>query len=248
MAKSSHCGRVVTEDSSVSEPSRAGHSLLSCYLVEALQVSNRRWLWPIVGIFVLEMSDQHSKLGAPVAEVVQLQDVVTHERHQVWYALTYDCWPASCTQTQSPVVCNSMTEYYSRVPTRNREQIRQDRKLTCRRFIHIFEQDTYKAKASPYSIAERRVPELIPVLGSQPAGDVKHKLGDRLPLLSARPAVTRTTLKTAATSFAAWWTEAQWVWTVCLRLLPKSVVTAIWTPGLSVSESSMLTTRLLKHR
>ena len=110
MAKSSHCGRVVTEDSNVSEPSRAGHSLLSCYLVEALQVSNRRRLWPIVGIFVLEMSDQHSKLGAPVAEVVQLQDVVTHERHQVWYALTYDCWPASFTQTQSPVVCNSTTE------------------------------------------------------------------------------------------------------------------------------------------
>jgi len=25
---------------------------------------------------------------------------------------------------------------------------------------------------SPYSIAERRVPEVIPVLGSQPAGDV----------------------------------------------------------------------------
>jgi len=32
------------------------------------------------------------------------------------------------------------------------------------------------------------VPELIPVLGSQPAGDVSHKLGGRLPLLSARPA------------------------------------------------------------
>ena len=28
---------------------------------------------------------------------------------------------------------------------------------------------------SPYSITERRVPELIPVLGSQPAGDVSHK-------------------------------------------------------------------------
>jgi len=27
-------------------------------------------------------------------------------------------------------------------------------------------------KGSPYSITERRVPELIPVLGSQPAGDV----------------------------------------------------------------------------
>ena len=36
-------------------------------------------------------------------------------------------------------------------------------------------------------------------------------------------------LKRAATSFAAWWTEAQWVWTVCLRLLPDSVATAIWT-------------------
>ena len=30
---------------------------------------------------------------------------------------------------------------------------------------------------SPYSIAERRVPEPIPVLGSQPAGDVSHKPG-----------------------------------------------------------------------
>jgi len=48
------------------------------------------------------------------------------------------------------------------------------------------------------------VPELIPVLGSQPAGDLSHKPGDRLPLLSARPAVTLTTLKGAATSFAAW--------------------------------------------
>jgi len=42
-----------------------------------------------------------------------------------------------------------------------------------------------KSKGSPYSIAELRVPELIPVLGSQPAGDVSHKPGGRLPLLSA---------------------------------------------------------------
>jgi len=53
------------------------------------------------------------------------------------------------------------------------------------------------------SITERRVPELIPVLGSQPAGEVSHKPGGRLPLLS-RPAVTAATLKRAATSFAAW--------------------------------------------
>ena len=51
---------------------------------------------------------------------------------------------------------------------------------------------------------ERRVPELIPVLGSQPAGDVNHKPGGRLPLLSARPAVTLATLKRVATNFAAW--------------------------------------------
>ena len=35
--------------------------------------------------------------------------------------------------------------------------------------------DGKKVKGSPYSITERRVPELIPVLGSQPAGDVSHK-------------------------------------------------------------------------
>jgi len=48
-----------------------------------------------------------------------------------------------------------------------------------------------------YSITKRRVPELIPVLGSQPAGDMSHKPDSRLPLLSARPAVTFATLKRA---------------------------------------------------
>jgi len=57
---------------------------------------------------------------------------------------------------------------------------------------------------APYSIAERRVPGLIPVLGSQPAGGMSHKPSGRLPLLSARPAVTPATLKRAATNFAAW--------------------------------------------
>jgi len=62
-----------------------------------------------------------------------------------------------------------------------------------------------KGKGSSYSITERRVPELIPVLDSQPAGDVSHKPGGRLPLLSARPAaVAPATLKRAATNFAAW--------------------------------------------
>jgi len=67
-----------------------------------------------------------------------------------------------------------------------------------------------KVRGSPYSITER-FPELIPVLGSQPAGDVSHEPGGRLPLLSARPAVTPATLKRAGTNFAAWCTDAQGV-------------------------------------
>ena len=62
----------------------------------------------------------------------------------------------------------------------------------------------YSEKRSSCSITERMVPELIPVLGSQPAGDVSHKPGGRLPLLSARLAVTPATLKRTATNFADW--------------------------------------------
>ena len=61
-----------------------------------------------------------------------------------------------------------------------------------------------KGKGSPYSIGEHRVPELITVLGSRHAGNVSHKPGGRLPLLSARPAVTLATVNRAATNFAAW--------------------------------------------
>jgi len=59
-------------------------------------------------------------------------------------------------------------------------------------------------KGSPYSITDRRVRELIPVLGSQPEGDVNRKPDGRLRLLFARPAVTPATHKRAATNFAAW--------------------------------------------
>jgi len=48
------------------------------------------------------------------------------------------------------------------------------------------------------------VPEVIPVLGSEPVGDVNHKPDGRLLLLSARPAVNLVNLKMAATNFAAW--------------------------------------------
>jgi len=77
----------------------------------------------------------------------------------------------------------------------------------------------FKKSYSPYSITEHRVPELIPVLGSQPAGDVSHKPGGRLPLLSAKPAVTPTTHKRAATNFCC----SVYRGTMGVNSLPKTV-------------------------
>ena len=47
-----------------------------------------------------------------------------------------------------------------------------------------------KGKGRPALDRSVLVPELIAVLGSQPTRERSHKLGGRLPLLSARPAVT----------------------------------------------------------
>ena len=83
-----------------------------------------------------------------------------------------------------------------------------DRRMADGRHLRVFPPSRNgvkgNSKGSPYSITKRRVPELMPVLGSQPAGDVSHKPGGRQPLLSARPAVTPATLKTTATNFVAW--------------------------------------------
>ena len=99
------------------------------------------------------------------------------------------------------------------------------------------------SKRSPYSITERRVPELIPVLGSQPAGDVSHKPGSRLPLLSARPAVTPATLNRAATNSCLVNRG-----TMSVKSLPMTATRqrrgCDLNPGPSAPESSMLTTRL----
>jgi len=101
-------------------------------------------------------------------------------------------------------------------------------------------------KGSPYSIAERGVPELIPVLSSQPAGDVSHKPGGRLPLLSARPAVALATLKSCY-QFRCLVNRS----TMGVNSLPKTVTRQRrdWdlNPGPSAPESSTLTTRLPSH-
>jgi len=106
-----------------------------------------------------------------------------------------------------------------------------------------------KGKGSPYSITERRVLELIPVLGSQPAGDLSHKPDGRLPLLSARPAVTPATLKRTATSFVYCLVNRGMM---DVNNLPKTVTrqrrSCDLNPGPSAPESSTLTTRLPSHQ
>jgi len=87
----------------------------------------------------------------------------------------------------------------------------------------------------PYSITERRVPELIPVLGSQPAGEVSHKPGGRLTLLSARPTVTPATRKRAATRG-----------TMGVNSFPETVIRQRRDCDLN-SGPSALTTRLPSH-
>jgi len=103
-------------------------------------------------------------------------------------------------------------------------------------------QSPFLKKGSPYSITERRVLQLILVLGSQPAGNVSHKPGGRLPLLSARHAVTAAALKRAATAtnFALGEHRHNGV-----NSLPKTVTrqqrVCDLNPGLSAPESSTAT-------
>ena len=113
--------------------------------------------------------------------------------------------------SRSQVQALFVLAYWRRVAVRYRAEIPDHTTSSQHWRLHAGQGDTgpseswLKGEGSPYSITERKVPELIiPVLGSQPAGQVSHKPGGGLPLLSARPAVTPATLKRAATNFAAW--------------------------------------------
>ena len=77
-------------------------------------------------------------------------------------------------------------------------QTRDDGAQSAVRDIIRLTRGIYKIK-----VAHTRLPELIPVLGSQPVGDVSHEADGRLPLLSARPAVILATRKRTAANFAA---------------------------------------------
>ena len=99
-----------------------------------------------------------------------------------------------------------------------------------------------KGKDSPYSITKRRVPELIPVLGSQPAGDVSHKPGNRLPLLSPGPQLPSRPV--GRYQFHCLVNRG----TMGVNSLSKSVTRQCdLTPGPTAPESSTLTDRLPSH-
>ena len=115
--------------------------------------------------------------------------------------------PSTCRNTARMFSCAPLTTSHTHRPT---QPPIPPGTLNCTSIALTFTL-VKKGQGRPYSITERGVPELIPVLGSQPAGDVSHIPGGRLPLLSARPAVTPATLKRAATNFAACRTEARWV-------------------------------------
>ena len=100
-------------------------------------------------------------------------------------------------------------------------------------------------KVADTRLLDTRFPKLIPVLGSQPAGDVSHKPGGRLPLLSARPAVTPCNPYEGCYQFCCLVNTG----TMGVNSLPKTVTRqrrdCDLKPGPSAPESSTLTTRLV---
>ena len=104
-----------------------------------------------------------------------------------------------------------------------------------------------KGKGSPYSITQRMVPEPIPVLCSQPAGNVSHKPGGRLPLLFRQACSYSRNPYEGYHPFCCLVNRG----TMGVNSLPKTVTRqrrgCDLNPGPTAPESSTLTTRLPSH-
>jgi len=83
-------------------------------------------------------------------------------------------------------------------------------------------------KGCPCSITEHRIPELISVLGRQPAGDVSHKPGSRLPLYFP-PGLQLPSQPLCGLLPILLLGEQRHDGCECLRLLPDSIAAVIWT-------------------
>ena len=178
---------------------------------------NRKKQGATVGWYI-----QRPHRSSPLANNVENID-----RKQVWASPSITPKSASCSGGAGPRLtrnflpgqrqsaCQTASQSVQQFVTANGRDQQTDRRTYRRSYngnsytLHRQKREAYyslaiKVNSSPYSITERRVLELIPVLGSQPAGDVSHKPGVGLQLLSARPTVTPATLKRAATNFAGW--------------------------------------------
>ena len=84
---------------------------------------------------------------------------------------------------------------------------------------------------------EHRILELIPVLGSQPAGERSYKPGGRLPILFVRPAVTFPATEhhrsLAGTKLYCWWQRHMCVHSAWPRLgfEPATCWSQAWPPN-----------------
>jgi len=96
-------------------------------------------------------------------------------------------------------------------------------------------------------MTERIVPELIPVLGSQAAGEVSHKPGGRLLLLFRQARSYHCNPKRGCYQFRCLVNRG----TMGVSSLPKTVTRqrlgCDLNPGPSAPESNTLTTRLRSH-
>ena len=105
--------------------------------------------------------------------------------------------------------------------------------LFCELLLYIFGRGGYWIRI--LSLIDCFLTALI--TGSE-AGVKKVKVAQAHTWLPPQP------LRCPATNFPAWWTEAWWVWTVCLRLLSDSVTAAIWTRALLCTLITQLHARL----
>ena len=108
-----------------------------------------------------------------------------------------------------------------------------------------------KGKGSPYSITERRVLEMIPVLGSQPAGDVSHKPGGStvITFRQARRYPRTQTLRGLLPISLLGEQRHDDANSLPKRLRQRQRQRRDWdlNPGSTAPESSTLTTRLPSH-
>jgi len=106
---------------------------------------------------------------------------------------------------------------------------------------------TQKGKCSPHSITERRFPELIPVLGSQPAGDMSHTPDGRGAITFRQACSYPRNPQEGCYQFCCFVNRG----TMGVNSLPKTVTRqrrgCDLNPDPSAPESSTLTTRLPSH-